>query len=82
MILQRPTTVKFDPNNKEHREAVKAYMKRGSWSDSPIRFSSDPSFGSITTQVQTKLLEWYVSNEKVTPIRVRKSTMQLMTVNA
>lgn len=66
MILQKTETVDFDPANKVHRAAVKAFLKRKAWGDSPIRFSYDPDYGngSIADQVQSKLLEWYLSKEK------------------
>jgi hypothetical protein len=63
MLLKRPEIVEFDPNNKDHRAAVRAFMKRQAWVDSSIRFAYDPSYGSIADQVKTKLLAWYVSQE-------------------
>lgn len=63
MILQSPNTVEFDPSNKKHREAVRAFMKRNAWADSPIRFSYDPGYGSIADQVRSKLLAWYMEKE-------------------
>jgi hypothetical protein len=63
MLLQHQTTIDFDPSNKEHRSAIRAFLKRKSWSDSPIRFSHDPKFGSVADQVQAKLLQWYVDQE-------------------
>ena len=63
MILQHSKTVKFDPANKKHREAVRAFLRRNAWIDSPIRFSHDPAYGSIADQVRAKLLAWYVQRE-------------------
>jgi hypothetical protein len=56
MLLKRQSTIDFDPSNKEHRAAVRAFLKRKAWSDSPLRFSHDPTFGSVADQVQAKLL--------------------------
>lgn len=63
MLLQRQALVDFDPSNKEHRAAVRAFLKRKAWADSPIRFAHDPAFGSVADQVQAKLLQWYVDQE-------------------
>ncbi len=63
MLLQRQALIDFDPSNKEHRAAVRAFLKRKAWSDSPIRFAQDPSFGSVADAVQTKLLQWYLDHE-------------------
>ena len=62
-MITKPDTVVFDPTNKEHRAAVRAFMRRKAWSDSPIKFKHDPDFGSIADQVQTKLLKWYLDQE-------------------
>lgn len=64
MLLQLPPTVEFDPSNKKHRDAVRAFMRRNAWVDSPIRFAYDPAFGSTAAQVQTKLLAWYMAKEE------------------
>jgi len=63
MILKHLATVTFDPSNKEHRAAVRAFMKRRAWADSPLRFTHDPTYGSVAEQVQTKLLLWYMEQE-------------------
>jgi hypothetical protein len=64
MMLQHPIRVKFDPSNQEHRLAVRDFLKRNSWGDVKIRFMEDPDFNSIATQVQKKLLNWYLSQEQ------------------
>ncbi len=73
-ILQKPNTVVFDPANRKHRDAVRAFMRRNAWGDSPIRFAYDPQFGSIADQVRSKLLDWYMAKEdkpkKVPKLRV------------
>lgn len=63
-LLKRPEAVEFDPSNKEHRIAVRLYMKRKAWSDSPLKFAHDPAFGSVADAVQTKLLQWYLDQEE------------------
>lgn len=64
MILSANKTVGFDPAIKEHREAVRMFMQRNAWVDSPLRFSFDPAYNSIVEQVQAKLLVWYMQNDK------------------
>jgi len=64
MYLSKPATVEFDPSNKTHRAAARAFLKRKAWVDCPMRFTHDPSYGSIADQVQAKLLEWYVAQEE------------------
>lgn len=64
MLLKRQETVEFNPANKEHRAAVRAFLKRKAWADSPIRFAHDPVYGSVADQVQAKLLQWYVVQEE------------------
>ena len=65
MYLKRQETVDFDPAKKEHRAAVAAFMQRRAWSDSPIRFTHDPQYGSVAEQVQFKLLNYYINREKL-----------------
>lgn len=63
-FLKKTETVAFDPSNPEHRRAVRAFMKRQAWVDSPLRFNYDPGYGSVAIQVQLKLLEWYSEQEE------------------
>ena len=63
MYLQKPSTVTFDPSIKAHRQAAAKFLKRLAWRDSPIRFSHDPSYGSVADQIRSKLLQWYVDRE-------------------
>lgn len=62
MLLKKPEIV-FDPSKKEHRAAVRSFMVRKAWVDSPIRFAYDPAYGSVSDQVQIKLLQWYMDKE-------------------
>lgn len=64
-ILRKTETVVFDPTNKAHRAAVRAFLKRKAWVDSPLRFAHDSDFGSVADQVQRKLLDWYVLQEEI-----------------
>lgn len=64
MLLKHSETVEFNPALKEHRAAVRDFLKRKAWNDSPIRFSHDPQYGSVAEQVQSKLLAWYLSKEE------------------
>jgi hypothetical protein len=49
-------------------------MKRRAWADSPIRFTNDPAFGSISDQVQFKLLTWYMEKEEDAVTKRKKRT--------
>ena len=83
MILQKPNTTPFDPANKAHRLAVAAFLKRNAWSDSPIRFSYDPNYGSIADQVRAKMLAWYMDkemNKKPAVVKVTKKSASLRTL--
>ena len=64
MLLKRQELIEFDPANKEHRAAVRAFLQRKAWADSHIRFAHDPTYGSVADQVQAKLLQWYVDQEE------------------
>lgn len=63
MFLKTPAVVDFDPNNREHRQAVRDFRRRRAWGDTSLRFTYDPKFGSIANQVESKMLEWYLSRE-------------------
>jgi hypothetical protein len=65
MLLKNPEVVKFDANVKGHREAAKAFLKRTAWADTKMRFAHDPAYGSVSEQVQSKLLHWYIGQENV-----------------
>jgi len=64
-MLKRTDTVVFDPSIAEHRKAVRGFMKRNAWVDSPLRFKHDPAYGNVANQVQIKLLQWYLDQEEV-----------------
>lgn len=64
MYLKRQEIVEFDPNNKAHRAAARAFLKRKAWVDSPLRFAHDTGYGSVAEQIQSKLLDWYVAQEE------------------
>jgi hypothetical protein len=67
MILSKTATVQFNPAQKIHRAAVKAFMVRRAWVDSPLRFAEDPVYNhaSVADQVQSKLLAYYLKKEKL-----------------
>jgi hypothetical protein len=76
MYINKPATVVFDPSDKTHRAAVRAFMKRRAWVDSPIRFTHDPGYGSISEQVQTKLLNWFVAQEEAKEVKRVMKTIE------
>ena len=67
MFLKRTETTNFDPSIPAHRAAVKNFMKRCAWVDSEFRFTQDPKYSSIASQVQAKLLQWYMDQEYDVP---------------
>lgn len=75
MILQKIPSTNFDPSNKEHREAVGAFLKRTAWGDSKFRFTHDPAYDSVADQVKSKLLTWYLKNDKAPKKIIAKKTV-------
>lgn len=69
MFLKNHDTVNFNAANKGHRQAVALFLKRNAWIDSPIRFSYDPTYGSVSEQVQVKLVQYYLDKELNRPKR-------------
>jgi len=64
MLLSHQQPITFDPSNREHRLAVESFMKNKTWGN--IRFAGETgAYGSIPHQVQTRLLEWYLQQEKI-----------------
>lgn len=62
-FISRPYVTDFDPSNAEHRQAVIDFRRRRSWSDTKLRFSYDPNYGCVASQVESKLLQWYIKKE-------------------
>lgn len=71
-MLYHPKTIQFDPSKREHREAVRDFMRRKHWGDTNLRFSYDPTYGSISQQIQEKLLSWYIFKEESRREKVAK----------
>ena len=63
MTLQNTVTVPFNPDDSEHRAAVRAFMKRNAWGDTCLRFTHNNNYRSIADQVKQRLLEWYMAQE-------------------
>lgn len=64
MFLNHRPVVKFDPSNSAHRQAVNAFLRRNSWSDTELRFAFDAEhYGSVSSQVQEQLLRWYLEQD-------------------
>ena len=81
MYLNKPATVDFDPNKKDHRAAFRAFMKRKAWSDCSMRFTHDPGYGSISEQVQAKMLDWYIAQDEAKELR-KPSKLRLHVENS
>jgi hypothetical protein len=64
MFLKRQEVIEFNPANKAHRAAARAFLRRKAWVDCPLRFAHDTGYGSVAEQVQAKLLDWYVAQEE------------------
>jgi hypothetical protein len=63
MILCHQETIKFDASNKEHRDAVRCFMKRFAWADSPIRFAPSPVYSNLVHEIREEMLQWYMAQE-------------------
>lgn len=63
MVLQRTIRVAFNPNLKDHRNAVIAFMKRNAWVDTSYRFVLEQNYESVADQVKDQLLKWYVEHD-------------------
>lgn len=63
MFNSRPT-VKFDPNNKDHRLWLGEFTRTRSWGNCPVRFH-DAGSGNTVAQMQLKLLQYYCDKEFV-----------------
>ena len=63
MLLNHQKTTPFNPTEPEHREAVRKFMVRKAWGDTHLRFSPDPAYNNLVSQVQEKLLNWYLEQE-------------------
>jgi len=61
MYTSRPT-VKFDPNNKDHRQWLGEFTQTRSWGNCPVKFSNSGA-GNTIAQMQLKLLEYYTNQE-------------------
>lgn len=82
MYLVKPATVNFDPANKEHRAAARAFLRRKAWVDCPLRFTHDSAYGSVAEQIQFKLLDWYVEQEESRQVKRAASAKQDLPVEA
>ena len=68
MLLKVRDKVKFDPSNREHRNAIKAFLKRNAWNDTEFRFSLEPEYHNLIDMCQSMLLDWYLSNDLNTDV--------------
>lgn len=57
----RPT-VKFDPDNKDHRRWLGEFTRTRSWGNCPVKFS-DAGAGNTIAQMQLRLLQYYTERE-------------------
>lgn len=59
--VERPM-VKFDPNNKDHRQWLGEFTRTLSWKNCPVKFTTSGS-GNTVAQMQLKLLQYYTDRE-------------------
>ena len=63
-MVNHTNVVQFDATSPEHRQAVRDFMKRGTWADTKLRFYP-PAYGSTEKHVKEELLKWFLSQEQV-----------------
>ena len=54
--------VKFDVNNRDHRQWLGEFTKNRSWGNCPVKFHHVGA-GNTVAQMQLKLLEYYINQE-------------------
>lgn len=74
-MLQHQSRVKFDPYMAEHRAAACRFLKRLSWKDAGIQFTEDPNYLSISTQITSKLLHWYMEQDELIGVVLQHHVM-------
>lgn len=79
-LVMRPV-VRFDPENKEHREHYANFLKLGSWGKCPVRFEveGEQQNNNLAYAMQRMLTEYYILKEfkgepKVTTLVRQKRT--------
>jgi len=61
--ISRPIT-KFDATNREHRNDYNLFRKQGSWKNSKNLYDLEFPFDSIPHLCTSKLLDFYLENDK------------------
>jgi hypothetical protein len=56
--------VAFDPSKKEHRGFYAEFLKKGGWSQCPVRFIvPEDSGGDLISMIKNSLIQYYVEKE-------------------
>ena len=61
-LHSRPFVV-FDAKNKDHRTWFAEFNATAKWGNCPVRFLLDESAGDLVTQIQRRLIQYYVTQE-------------------
>lgn len=62
-MIQHNVPVTFDAKNKDHRNAFYIFNTKHTWGKTNIRFILEQPFVDIPSMIQSKLLQYYMSNE-------------------
>lgn len=55
--------VKFDPNNREHRQWYAQFERSGTWGRCPVRFVVNSDHGDLLSTIRAELIKYYIINE-------------------
>jgi hypothetical protein len=61
-LIHRPTVI-FDPNNKEHRQAVSIFYKTGTWGQIKVNFLLESPYYDLPGMIAAKLTKYYLNTE-------------------
>ena len=71
LLLNCRPLVVFAPSNTEHRRAYYIFLKKSTWSLSPVQFALEPGFEDVPTMCRIRLSEFYVDREFNVPVKKR-----------
>lgn len=58
----------FDANNAKHRAAYNDFLRNQSWRDSPYQFICEEPYLDLPTNINAKLLTYYLNREFSTKV--------------
>ena len=71
LLLNCRPLVVFTPSTKEHRHAYYTFLKKSTWSHSPVQFALEPGYEDVPTMCRIRLSEYYVDREFNIPVKKR-----------